>query len=242
MAIYYIDFNGGNDANDGLSFANRKKSFDGLISEHDNSSDNNNIPGNEYRVMGMPAVNTGVNATWTKGGFGNRDANNNSNDSFAINGVTATTPISISTTSDHGYTTGDMVWVRNVRGIPGANGVWVVTVTGTDTFTLNNSSGTGTYISVSNDYVTQVNHKGIKVNTGCKRIALCSGTTQTDNNGHNENNNLYGVASSNVTVNRRGWYAVGQNLRIQLDNNFGTGKAWYYTLPETLDLSDYQKI
>ena len=27
MATYYIDFNGGNDSNDGLSFANRRKSL-----------------------------------------------------------------------------------------------------------------------------------------------------------------------------------------------------------------------
>lgn len=242
MTTYYIDFNGGNDANDGLSFANRKKSFDGLISENDNSVNDNSIAGNEYRVMGMPAVNTGVNATWTKGGHGNRDANNNNIDVRAITNVTATSPIQITTSSAHGFTTGDIVFVYNVRGIPAANGGWVVTVTGTTTFTLNNSSGTGTYVSVGNDYAVLINHKGIKVNTGCKRIALCSGTTYTDNHTHNNNNNLYGVASSNITISRRGWFNVIHNLRIQIGNNFGTGKAWYYTLPETLDLSDYQKI
>ena len=242
MTTYYIDFNGGNDANDGLSFANRKQSFDGLISENDNSSDNNNLPGNEYRVMGMPAVNTGVNATWTKGGFGNRDANNNDISQFNINGATAGTPISISTNNAHGFSTGDLVFVYNIRGIPAANGSWIITVTGTNTFTLNNSSGTGTYIGVGSDRVIQINNRGIKVNTGCKRIALSSGTTYTDNNTHNNNNNLYGVASSNVTVNRRGWFNGIHNLRIQIANAFGTGKAWYYTLPETLDLSDYQKI
>ena len=242
MATYYIDFNGGNDANDGLSFANRKKTFDGLISANDDSSDNNSIAGNEYRVMGMPAVNTGVNATWTKGGFGQRDANNNSIPNYSINGATAGTPISISTNSAHGYSTGDMVWVRNVRGVYGANGGWVITVTGTNTFTLNNSSGTGTYIGVSNDYVSLINHRGIKVNTQCKRIALSSGTTYTDNDGHNSANNLYGVGSTNVTVNRRSWFSAIHNLRIQISNSFGTGKAWYYTLPETLDLSAYQRV
>lgn len=242
MTTYYIDFNGGNDANDGLSFANRKQSFDGLISENDNSSDNNNLPGNEYRVMGMPAVNTGVNATWTKGGFGNRDANNNDISQFNINGATAGTPISISTNDAHGFSTGDLVFVYNIRGIPAANGSWIITVTGTNTFTLNNSSGTGTYIAVGNDRVIQINNRGIKVNTGCKRIALSSGTTYTDNATHNNNNNLYGVASSNITISRRGWFNGIHNLRIQIANAFGTGKAWYYTLPETLDLSDYQKI
>tara|TARA_R100000234_G_scaffold40458_1_gene24230 strand:+ start:38 stop:2464 length:2427 start_codon:yes stop_codon:yes gene_type:complete len=242
MAIYYIDFNGGNDSNDGLSFANRKQSFDGLISENDNSSDDNSIAGNEYRVMGMPAVNTGVNATWTKGGYGNYDANNNVINYVDINGVTATAPISISTNNAHGYSTGDVIWIYNVRGITAANGIWIITVTDANNFTLNNSSGTGTYDSQTNDRAWKMNHKVIKVNSGCKRIALCSGTTGVENNTHNQNNNLYGIVSSNVNISRRGWYGAIQNVRIQVQNSFGTGKAWYYTLPETLDLSAYQKI
>ncbi len=240
MAIYYIDLNGGNDANDGLSFANRKKTFDGLISDNDNNSDQD-IQGDEFRVMGMPIVNTGVNATWTKGGWSNHDANGNTISNITINDATAGTPISISTNNAHGFVTGDIVWVYNVRGIPAANGTWIVTVTGTNTFTLNNSSGTGTYVS-SSDSCSKVTHKGIKVNTGCKRIAFCSGTSQTDDNTYNTSNNLYGVASSNVTVERANPYLGVQDIEIEWSNSFTTGKAWYYTLPETLDLSAFQRI
>ena len=241
MAIYYIDLNGGNDSNDGLSFANRKKTFDGLISENDNSSDQS-IRGDEFRVMGMPIVNTGVNATWTKGGWSNHDANGGTIGNFSINGVTAGTPLSVSTDNAHGFVTGDIVWVYNVRGIPAANGTWIVTVTGTNTFTLNNSSGTGTYVANASDNCMKVTHKGIKVNTGCKRIAFCSGTTQTNDNTYNNSNNLYGVASSNVTLTGTFSYNGIRDVQIQWSNSFTTGKAWYYTLPETLDLSAFQRI
>ena len=242
---YYIDFNGGNDANDGLSFANRKKTFDGLISENDNSS-NQNAHGDEYRVMGMPTVNTGVNATWTQGGYGNIDANGNSNSTKTITGATAAAPIEI-TANNHGYSTGDIVFVFNVSGIFSANGSWVITVTGTNTFTLNNSDGTtgkdtGTFSNSETPKARKISHKGIKVNTQCKRIAFCSGSTQTSDNAHNDASGIHPIESTNVNCNTRGFAHNVRMIRTQIDASFTTGKAWYYTLPDELDLSAYQGI
>lgn len=242
---YYIDFNGGDDANDGLSFANRKKTFDGLISENDNDS-NQSAHGDEYRVMGMPTVNTGVNATWTQGGYNNRDANNNSNSNKTIQGATAAAPIEI-TCNNHSYATGDIIFIFNVSGIFSANGSWIITVTGTNTFTLNNSDGTtgkdtGSFSSSELPRAVKISHKGIRVNTQCKRIAFCSGSTTTTDNTHNINNNLYPVSSSNVTTNATQWAHNVRHLRTVVANGFTTGKCWYYTLPEELDLSNYQGI
>ena len=238
---YYIDFNGGDDANDGLSFANRKKTFDGLISENDNDS-NQSAHGDEYRVMGMPTVNTGVNATWTQGGYNNRDANNNSNSNKTIQGATAAAPIEI-TCNNHSYATGDIIFIFNVSGIFSANGSWIITVTGTNTFTLNNSDGTtgkdtGSFSSSELPRAVKISHKGIRVNTQCKRIAFCSGSTTTNDNTHNINNNLYPVSSSNVTTNATQWAHNVRHLRTVVANGFTTGKCWYYTLPEELDLSN----
>ena len=242
---YYIDFNGGDDANDGLSFANRKKTFDGLISENDNSS-NQAAHGDEYRVMGMPTINTGVNATWTQGGYHNRDANGNNDATKDIQGATATAPIEI-TCNNHSYSTGDIVWIFNVSGIFSANGSWIITVTGTNTFTLNNSDGTtgkdtGSFSNSELPHAKKITYKGIKVNTQCKRIAFCSGSTQTSDDTHNINNNLYPVSSSNVTTNNGGWTHNIRSIRTTVANGFTTGKCWYYTLPEELDLSAYQGI
>ena len=243
MATYYFDFNGGNDANDGLSFANRKKTFDGLISENDNDS-LQDVRGDEFRVMGMPSVNTGVSATWTKGGYSNITADGSSTPTKTITGVTATAPIEI-TANNHGFSTGDIIWIYNVRGIYTANGSWIVTVTGTNTFTLNNSDGTnntGAFSSSESPRARQINHKGIKVNTQCKRVAFCSGSTQTSDNTINANDGIQPVGSTNVTITTSGWILNLRLMKSTIASGFTTGKAWYYTLPEELDLSAYQGI
>lgn len=61
MTIRYVDFEGGNDANDGSSFALRKKTL--------SSATTGLGGGDEVRVMASPdPVSMGVNGTWTDGG------------------------------------------------------------------------------------------------------------------------------------------------------------------------------
>lgn len=57
MAIYYFDPDGGNNANDGLSFANRKKDWTSMPT----------TAVDEYRVMGARDPHTLGNADWTNG-------------------------------------------------------------------------------------------------------------------------------------------------------------------------------
>lgn len=69
-----------------------------------------------------------------------------------ITGATNATPISV-TCASHGYSTGDIVMINGVGGNTNANGVFRVTNTGTDTFTLQdpitdaNIAGNGAYTS-----------------------------------------------------------------------------------------------
>lgn len=65
--------------------------------------------------------------------------------SIGLTGATNATPIAITTASDHGYSTGDRVRLDGVAGNTAANGVWDITVTGADTFTLDSSAGNGTF-------------------------------------------------------------------------------------------------
>ena len=171
MATYYIDYNGGNDANDGLSFANRRKTLPADISR-ESTTQNNAICGNEYRIMGMPATNMGINATWEVGQPNRYDESGGGPyNELHISNATAASPIEITVSADHNYSTGDLVFIRNVYGVLQANGTWVITVTGARTFTLNGSSGTGTYTGGSSaDYAMRIPGKGIKVNTGIKHI------------------------------------------------------------------------
>lgn len=62
-----------------------------------------------------------------------------------ITGATNATPIAITTASAHGLSTGNYVTNSGVLGNTNANGTFVITVTGSTTFTLNGSSGSGAY-------------------------------------------------------------------------------------------------
>jgi hypothetical protein len=56
-----------------------------------------------------------------------------------------TAPISIGTATAHGLATGDVVTISGVLGNSAANGVWTISVTDPTHFTLNGSSGNGSY-------------------------------------------------------------------------------------------------
>lgn len=71
-----------------------------------------------------------------------------------ISGATNATPIAI-TDVGHGRATGDLVFIQGVLGNTAANGWWVITKTGADTFTLNSSVGNGAYTGGGLVYVPQ---------------------------------------------------------------------------------------
>jgi hypothetical protein len=66
---------------------------------------------------------------------------------FAVSAATNASPIAITTSAAHGLTTGDRVTVASVGGNTAANGSFTVTVTSTTAFTLDGSTGNGTYTS-----------------------------------------------------------------------------------------------
>lgn len=70
-----------------------------------------------------------------------------STDPATISGATTATPIVVTTSAAHGYTTGDAVNIINVGGITEANGSWLITVLSSTTFSLTGSVGAGTYTS-----------------------------------------------------------------------------------------------
>lgn len=65
---------------------------------------------------------------------------------LAISNVSNGTPIQVTTASAHGLATGDTVTVLGALGVPAANGTWTITVLGANSFTLNGSVGSGTYL------------------------------------------------------------------------------------------------
>jgi hypothetical protein len=69
-----------------------------------------------------------------------------------ITGATNASPIEITTSTDHGYSTGADVFIADVQGNTAANGFWTITVTASNKFTLNSSTGNGTYNSTTGTY------------------------------------------------------------------------------------------
>jgi hypothetical protein len=62
-----------------------------------------------------------------------------------IRAATTNSPIQITTSKPHGFTSGNQVFIDGVMGLAGANGLFALTVTGPCEFTLQGSAGSGTY-------------------------------------------------------------------------------------------------
>jgi len=75
------------------------------------------------------------------------------NSGFTVSTASNTTPITITAAQLHGYNTGQKITVSGVLGNTAANGTWIITVTGSQTFQLNGSSGNGAYTSGGVHYI-----------------------------------------------------------------------------------------
>lgn len=78
-----------------------------------------------------------------RGNFGNYTLTTD-NTSWTVTSATNASPISITTSVNHSLITGQSVAIHSVTGNTAANGTWTVTVTGSNTFTLDGSTGNGT--------------------------------------------------------------------------------------------------
>jgi len=129
MAIYYIDYVNGLDANNGSSWALAWKTINGAVAATIG-------PGDVIRIAKSPApTSLGITAQWT--------------------GVPATLPTSLPITSStnagpinvncvgHGYVTGDIIYIQDHTVNLTANGTWTITYVGVDNFTLDGSTGIG---------------------------------------------------------------------------------------------------
>lgn len=65
----------------------------------------------------------------------------------AVSAASNASPIAITTSSAHGYVTGQRVQIAGVGGNTAANGNWYITVTDSTHFSLNGSTGNGAYTS-----------------------------------------------------------------------------------------------
>ena len=178
------------------------------------------VPGDTIRIMGSPVpTSLGQNGVWTSQAL---------QATKSISSSTNATPISVTCTA-HGYSTGDTVVITGHTANTNANGTWEITVTGTNTFTLDGSVGNGTGGGTGT--------VRLRNNT---RVMLASPVTQ--NIASTGPRTAAWTASADVTT--------GLNLttkehresdRLTIAAGFTTGLAAYWPTG-TLDLSGYQQV
>lgn len=89
--------------------------------------------------------------------------------SKTITGASNTSPIIITTSALHNYKNNDAVTISSVAGNTAANGTWVVTRLSDNTFSLNGSTGNGTYTS-----------GGTSVGYQCRNRLTCKSANGSD--------------------------------------------------------------
>ena len=224
MVTYYVDYEGGNDANTGLSFAQRWQTLTfGATAARI-------APGDEIRVMASPAPTAIGNATWTGGGRLGL---------INIASSTNATPIVITATAAHGLVPGDYVSIASHTVNTNANGTWRVGTTPTTTeFQILQIDGTNTIgngVGGATGNFTNVDNTVVKTASPLvQNIALLGGLGQKP----------AWVASADVTTaqDTANFKEGNSSASIAIAAGFTTGKAAYYTLPSTLDLSGYQQV
>lgn len=223
MATYYLDYEGGNDSNDGLSFANRWKTMTS------GATPLRIAPGDTIRIMGSPApTSLGIGATWT---------GEKMRSTGTITGATNATPI-VCTLSGHGYTTGDTVVISGAVGNTAANGVWEVNVLTSSTFQLVGSTGNGTWSSGGT--IRKINNRVVRLNSALTQNIASVGVGSTGSlRDPWISNDAVNISITRPTSPVKEHYFSDQ---IAIGAGYVTGTAAYYTLPTTLDLSPYQQV
>ena len=224
---FYIDPQNGLDANNGQTFATALKNISGATSAKGVSA------GDTVRIKEAPLYNTGVNATWTSVTSRGISPFNTQ----LIAAATITSPIVCTTSLAHGYSTGDVVQI--LGGNTSVNGVWKVTVTSSTQFSLDDSSGSGTY-SANSAFISQMFCRTIKTASALVKPIASFAPLHTASLGIR----AAWVASASVTATiGTSSFPKGAFLdQIAIAAGFTTGKIAYYTLPATLNLSDYQQL
>jgi hypothetical protein len=179
------------------------------------------VPGDTIRIMGSPApTSLGQNGVWTSQAL---QATKN------ISSSTNATPISVTSTA-HGYSTGDTVVINGHTTNTNANGVWEITSTGANTFTLDGSVGNGAGGATGT--------VRLRNNT---RVKLASAVTQNIASTGPGRAAWTTGASVAATLDTSNFKQGRDSDSIAIAAGFTTGLAAYWPTG-TIDLSGYQQV
>jgi len=176
------------------------------------------------RVEASPDPTSIGSATWNGTG---------SSPTVAISSFTAATPISVTTAAAHNLATGDTVFIEG-HSSTAVNGTWEVTVTGSTTLTLNNSTAGSAGGAAGT----------LRKATNC---VIRLGSALTENIASHGNQGEVGgrsawTASANVTTSANNTTKQGNvSDQIVANASFTTGLMAYKAF-STKDLSGYQQL
>lgn len=227
MTTFYLDQEGGSDAADGLTFANRWKTITlGATAARI-------AAGDTIRIMASPDPTLVGNADWTNGP---------QNATRAIVSSTNATPIVV-TLSSGNYTllapsVGDTVIVNAHATNTKANGVWAISaVNGSTTITLQDAQG-GNSVGNGSGGATGTVRKA--TNMVVKLAAAVTGNIAVCGN-QGARGNWSASANVTATVITTDFKEGGECQQLAVAAGFTTGLAAYYATG-TLDLSGYQQV
>lgn len=181
------------------------------------------VGGDVIRVEASPDPTSVGNATWT--GTGSASL-------VSIASSTNAAPIAITTSTAHGYSTGDTVFIYDHATNTNANGTWEITVTGSTTFTLTGSTGNG----VGGASGTS------RRATNCVVRLASSPIDNIASHGNVGEGRTAWVASTNVSTSLSGTTKQGNvSDNISIGANFTTGVAAYKSF-SAKNLSGYQQL
>jgi hypothetical protein len=219
MAIFYIDYLTGDNANDGTTWATAWKSLNGIIASRI-------APGDEFRYAKSPEpTSMGQNATWLAPIVASPETE------ISPTSSTNTTPIQIRKNTGHGLSTGDFVQIYGHTVNTNANGLWKITKIDDEYFSLDGSVGNGA--GTTSGKFRRCNNKVIEL-TSKVTEDLCRCNYETWTPGTN-------VTSSAIYTSD--WKCGAGSLRIVTAAGCAANQIIAkYALPVSLDLSGYEQV
>jgi len=228
MTVYYVDYQNGNDAFVGTNFASRKKTV--------HSAATLAVGGDEIRIMASPdptLVGTGI--------VTDRPGMNSSivigSQEITFSGVTGFTTI---TMANHGFSEGDTIGIYGNTAGRFLDGTWEINNVTTNKFNLVNYNGVG-ISSGSGGRVVNLTQKRILLDTAVTQNIASFGPRTTPWTASTNVVTTLQTSISDQTTDTR-YTEHDRSDMISPNATFTTGKAAFYTLPSTLDLSAYQQI
>lgn len=238
MATKYLDLENGNDANDGSSFANRKKTLVSLLTVTNAGDDIRVMASADATSLGNAKWHSGFNPPYEYAPYENGATRTNLRwikNFYARN----TTPILIeSNGGPHNLQTGDIVRITG-HSHTSANGTWRITVIDSTDFTLDGSAGTLTFSTTSGVCIPMF--AAVQLETACT-LNLAFPKASECNSGLNSFTNWTPTTNVTASLLTTASKVQASSQQLAISATFTTGKVAHIPLDSTVNLSGYQQI